>query len=207
MRIHQALRKKSSDQKESDPTFNFLASRPFAVQPTHEEETRSALAFGNAKGERSSASLSHSTMKSESAMPEFAILNPEGGQTLPLQPKLTLGTPGDKYEQEADSVAQQADFSSVRVHTGPQSIQASDSLTIRRWPTGSTKHLKDRAAERGITESQIDAAVNSGQRFNDGYGGTAYWDSSTGVTVCEESNGTKTTCYIQARPKSRWTPK
>ena len=86
-------------------------------------------------------------------------------------------------------------------------IQASDPLTVQCWPSGTTTHLKDRAAERGITETQIDAAVKSGKCYNDGYGGTAYWDSSTGVTVCAEANGTKTTCYVQVRPKGRWTPK
>jgi hypothetical protein len=190
MRTHQeASEKKSSAQNTFVPTPNPLASRPFAVQPKPEESARSQETKGY-----------------ESAMPDFAILNPEGGRTLPVQPQLTLGTPGDKYEQEADSVARQADFGGVRVHTGTQLIQASDSFTVQRWPTGATKHLKDRAAERGITEAQIDAAVNSGQRYNDGYGGTAYWDSSTGVTVCAEANGTKTTCYVQSRPKRRWTP-
>ena len=32
---------------------------------------------------------------------------PKGGRSLPLQPKLSIGAPGDKYEQEADRVAQQ----------------------------------------------------------------------------------------------------
>jgi hypothetical protein len=73
MRTHQeASEKKSSAQNTFVPTPNPLASRPFAVQPKPEESERS-----------------HSTTKSANAMPDFAILNPEGGRAMPVQPKLT----------------------------------------------------------------------------------------------------------------------
>jgi hypothetical protein len=91
MRTHQeASEKKSSAHNTFVPTPNPLASRPFAVQPKPEESERS-----------------HSTKKDKSAMPDFAILNPQGRRSLRVRPKLTLGQPGDKYEQEADQVAAQ----------------------------------------------------------------------------------------------------
>lgn len=77
---------------------------------------------------------------------------------------------------------------------------------VQRWPHGSTKHLKDRAAERNISEDEIDDAIDYGDRYDDpDYpGGTVYYDDQTGVTVCETSDGTLTTCYVSNWPKSRW---
>ncbi|MBD2427060.1 DUF4157 domain-containing protein [Phormidium sp. FACHB-1136] len=39
--------------------------------------------------------------------PQFSITDPHGSRPQPIQPKLTIGAPGDKYEQEADRVASQ----------------------------------------------------------------------------------------------------
>ncbi|MBD2363025.1 hypothetical protein H6G36_17840 [Anabaena minutissima FACHB-250] len=80
MRTYKALQKKSS-------AANSLGSRPFVVQPKREENTESSGTQGYA-----------------SQMPEFAIFNPAGDQA-PVQPKLAIGAPGDKYEQEADRTA------------------------------------------------------------------------------------------------------
>jgi hypothetical protein len=103
MRTHQeASEKKSSAQNTFVPTPNPLASRPFAVQPKPEESERS-----------------HSTKKYESAMPEFAILNPEGGRAMPVPPKLAIGAPGDKYEQEGNHMTKQV----VQQINAPQSPQ------------------------------------------------------------------------------------
>lgn len=92
-----------------------------------------------------------------------------------------------------------ADFSGVKIHT-------TEIPPVQLWPDKSTQHLKDRAAERRITEQQIENAVSGGDQYDDpDYpGGTVYYDSSTGVTVCAIADGKKTTCYISARPKSRW---
>jgi hypothetical protein len=111
MRTHQALQKQTTAQQTNTPIPNPLASRPFAVQPTHEEIERSAL--------RSSASLSQQPTKYQSTLGNFAILNPEGGQAMLVQPKLAIGQVGDKYEQEADQVAQQV----VQRLNAPQSPQ------------------------------------------------------------------------------------
>jgi hypothetical protein len=42
---------------------------------------------------------SQETKGYESTMPDFAILNPEGGRSLPLQPKLAIGSSGEKNTQ------------------------------------------------------------------------------------------------------------
>ncbi|HEY9602717.1 MAG TPA: inositol phosphate phosphatase SopB, partial [Allocoleopsis sp.] len=63
---------------------------PFAVQPKPEEQVRSP-----------------EPRRHESTLADFAILNPEGGRSMPVQPKLAIGQPSDKYEQEADRVATQ----------------------------------------------------------------------------------------------------
>ncbi|MTJ07878.1 MULTISPECIES: DUF4157 domain-containing protein [unclassified Anabaena] len=93
------------------------------------------------------------------------------------------------------------------MQTKKESIQTANILTVQLWPDGTTRHLRQRASERSITEAQIDNAVNNGAKYDDADypGGTIYYDSSTGVTVCEVADRTKTTCYVSSRPKSRWT--
>ncbi|MBD2363024.1 DUF4157 domain-containing protein [Anabaena minutissima FACHB-250] len=81
MRTHKASQKQSL-------ATNSLVSRPFAVQPKLQENTES-----------------QGTQGYESQIPEFAILNPDRSQAMPVQPKLAIGAPGDKYEQEADQTA------------------------------------------------------------------------------------------------------
>ncbi|MGG6296321.1 DUF4157 domain-containing protein [Leptolyngbya sp. AN02str] len=46
------------------------------------------------------------TPVSAGSLPEFSLHAVEG-RSLPIQPKLTIGAPNDKYEQEADQVAKQ----------------------------------------------------------------------------------------------------
>ena len=114
MRIHQESQKKSSAQNTKSPTFNPLESRPFAVhrKPEETEET-----------ERSPETKGY-----ESAMPELAILNPEGGRAMPVQPKLAIGAPGDKYEQEADRVASQV----VKQLNSPDAAKSSQGQSLQR---------------------------------------------------------------------------
>jgi hypothetical protein len=129
MRTHQALQKKATTHKAIAPTSNPLASRPFALQPKAEETERSALLpRGDAKGERSSATLSPESRKYQSTLGNFAILNPEGGRSMPVQPKLAIGQVGDKYEQEADQVAQQV----VQRLNAPPSVQSNQQQTLQR---------------------------------------------------------------------------
>jgi len=66
-----------------------FASRPFATPPKSEAEART-----------------HQTDGKPAPKAGYAIIT-EGGRTLPIQPKLTIGAPNDKYEQEADLVAKE----------------------------------------------------------------------------------------------------
>ncbi|WP_414577266.1 DUF4157 domain-containing protein [Anabaena sp. CCY 9402-a] len=93
MRTHKASQKQSL-------ASNSLVSRPFAVQAKPEESTELPGMQGYA-----------------SQIPEFAIFNPAGDQA-PVQPKLAIGSPGDKYEQEADRMAKQV----VQQMNAPQSL-------------------------------------------------------------------------------------
>ena len=61
-------------------------------------------------------------------MPELAILNPEGGRAMPVQPKLAIGAPGDKYEQEADRVASQV----VKQLNSPDAAKSSQGQSLQR---------------------------------------------------------------------------
>ncbi|WOD37083.1 hypothetical protein [Nodosilinea sp. E11] len=71
------------------PSSEALAPRPFATPTPGEVEARSP-----------------ETQPLEGSLPTFSIFA-EGGRLLPLQPKLTIGAPNDKYEQEADRVAKE----------------------------------------------------------------------------------------------------
>ncbi|WOD37087.1 DUF4157 domain-containing protein [Nodosilinea sp. E11] len=86
-------RYQSSHRKElpkSSPKANAdaLRSRPFAPVLQRQDQTP--------------ASPAH-----ESQPAEFSVLEPGGSCPQPIQAKLTIGAPGDKYEQEADRVAVQ----------------------------------------------------------------------------------------------------
>ncbi|HLO85636.1 MAG TPA: hypothetical protein VK203_11620 [Nostocaceae cyanobacterium] len=82
MRTHQALQKKSSVKKAIAPD-HALSSRPFAAQRKPTEDQR--------KPENKSL---------ESTLGEFAIHNPDGGSSLPVQPKRAIGRSGDRPEPE-----------------------------------------------------------------------------------------------------------
>jgi hypothetical protein len=107
MRTRQALRKKSSDHKSNAPAPDFLESRPFAVQAKVEEQEGSP-----------------EPKRYESTLADFAILNPEGGRSMPVQPKLAIGQPGAQSKQETARVVQQMGQQTNL----PQSLQPDVSL-------------------------------------------------------------------------------
>ncbi|WOD37085.1 DUF4157 domain-containing protein [Nodosilinea sp. E11] len=82
-------RLQQSDHSTSRPSQIGFASRPFATPPKSEAEPRTPQT------------------DSEPAPKAGYTLFAEGGRTLPIQPKLTIGAPNDKYEQEADRVAKE----------------------------------------------------------------------------------------------------
>lgn len=110
MRTYQSLNKKSVKNTFTPPT-NVLESRPFAVQRQPKEKARSP-------------------QNQESQISDFAILNPNAGQ-LPVQAKLAIGTPGDKYEQEADRTAKQV---VERINASPSRQQQQQNLQRQQMP-------------------------------------------------------------------------
>ena len=84
------------------------------------------------------------------------------------------------------------------------------SKVVQFWPSGTTKHVKDQAKVRGISEQEVDDAAAKGKKYDilAHPGQTAFYDSSTGVTVVQYSDGGWATCYRRSSPKgpSSWRP-
>ncbi|MBH8566970.1 DUF4157 domain-containing protein [Nostoc sp. CENA67] len=151
MQSHHASQKKFSAQKSKAPTSNFLASRPFAAQAKPEETERS-----------------HPTQGYKSTLGDFAILNPDAGRTMPLQFKLAIGVPGDKYEQEADHVAKQV----------VQRINAPQSPPLQRQEMSEDKKELQRKPElriqrREIPDDEDELQMKPMLQFKLGQGGMA----------------------------------
>lgn len=87
---HQSFDRKAQSLQASSRVAAPLTSRPFAA-PTPQEETLQPYATG----------------VRSNPLANISILNPDTTPQLPIQPKLTIGAVGDKYEQEADRVAHQ----------------------------------------------------------------------------------------------------
>lgn len=133
-----------------------------------------------------------------------------------------LGRSGDAYEHHADAVAaavvsgrsaegildQVAGQTTAGSATAVQRHELQQ-MAVQFWPPNLSNHFEQRAAQRGVTEAEADEAYQNGTQYSDpDYpGGTVYYDSASGAAICQVSNGTFTTCYKQARPKSRWVPK
>ncbi len=68
----------------------------------------------------------------------LAIHNWEGGQGMPVQAKLTIGQPDDKYEQEADRVASQV----VQQINAPASTRSTPGQSVQRQSERSEEELQ-----------------------------------------------------------------
>ncbi|MGG6297825.1 hypothetical protein ACQ4M4_25815 [Leptolyngbya sp. AN02str] len=77
-------------QQSTHQFYTALASRPFAQSAPQEPLLQPQTAL------QGSNPLTH-----------ISIVDPDPSPQLPIQPKLTIGAVGDKYEQEADRVAHQ----------------------------------------------------------------------------------------------------
>jgi hypothetical protein len=88
MARYQSSRRKQSPQSSPKANSDALRSRPFAPAP----ESPESIPGGP-------------TQDSQPA--EFAVVEPGGVRSQPVQAKLTIGAPNDPYEQEADRVAAQ----------------------------------------------------------------------------------------------------
>ncbi|AUT04154.1 hypothetical protein CLI64_00095 [Nostoc sp. CENA543] len=167
MRTHKASQKQSS-------VNNSLVSRPFVVQPKAEERKESP-----------------GTQGYKSQMPEFAIFNPAGEQS-PVQPKLAIGAPGDKYEQEADRTAklvvQRINAPAIARSTSEPSIQRRGGL------------------EGGEASTDLESAINSarsgGQPLDAGLQAkmsTAMGADFSGVRVHTDTQSDQLNRSIQAK--------
>ncbi|MGG6296319.1 DUF4157 domain-containing protein [Leptolyngbya sp. AN02str] len=158
--------RRSSPQKQGCSKTNQspenLTSRAFAVQA--KPESTDQLAGGQSvEGQNL-----HRTP------PEFSIFDAGIGRSLPIQPKLTIGAPNDKYEQEADQVAKQvvqlintpnADASSEpsvqrntlpeedELQTPPMLQQRSEEGTIAASPDLESRIQQSRGSGQPIAES------------------------------------------------------
>src|SRR5690242_15413838 len=90
---------KNSAISSQTPVSNQFASRPFAVQPQVEEVTQ-----------QQTPDLQTESAKNRQFSSDFLDISVSPRNITPpspprIQMKLTIGQPGDKYEQEADRVA------------------------------------------------------------------------------------------------------
>jgi hypothetical protein len=93
MKKEHTSHKRQSSRPSTKHTPDLFQPRPFA--PTPETQTPTTQT-PDLNGPISGPSLR-----------TFSIQDPNGPRRQPIQPKLTIGAPGDKYEQEADRVASQ----------------------------------------------------------------------------------------------------
>jgi Domain of unknown function (DUF4157)/Peptidase_C39 like family len=98
MDYHQRIQRKTANQSDWAFKVSPLQTHNFGVQKKSPESAPANEAH-LWKNYQTAKQLHHS-----SANPSLAA--PEQTQALPIQAKLTIGKPGDKYEQEADSVAE-----------------------------------------------------------------------------------------------------
>ena len=95
------------------------------------ESSESELATGLGQVEQSEE---ETVQGSETAIPHSRSADAHGGSllptphSLPLQAKLTIGDPGDKYEQEADRVASQV----VKQINSPDAAQSTQGQSVQR---------------------------------------------------------------------------
>ncbi|MEO1589681.1 MAG: DUF4157 domain-containing protein [Cyanobacteria bacterium J06632_22] len=79
--------------------------------------------------------------------------------TLPVQAKLTIGQPNDKYEQEADTVAQQV----VKQLNAPQSQQSEEPVQRQLWPGLISRLPIQHAAPVGPVSEEFEHSLNQAQ--------------------------------------------
>jgi hypothetical protein len=142
MRTHQTSQKKSLVHKSNAPTSNPLAARPFAVQTKVEEKARSQEPKGY-----------------ESTLSDFAILNPDGGRSMPVQFKLAIGAVGDKYEHEGERVTPRVG-SQLHASKLQQTTQAQNSQCM--LPLGNSV-LQCKSGKQAVISPNIAAPSGNGR--------------------------------------------
>jgi len=130
MARYQYSHRKESLPPSRKPTSDCLQPRPFPPIPEAQESAPSSL-------------------NPNIPPPQFSIAEPQGSRPQPLQPKLTLGAPGDKYEQEADRVASQ-----VVQHINAPSANPTPALQRDTMPEDDELQMKPILQREAIPEEE-----------------------------------------------------
>lgn len=88
----------------------------------------------------------------------FAVRNPQSHLMSPLQAKLTIGQPGDQYEQEADRIASQV----VEQINAPTTLQHQEEPEEQLQAKPSISHLQRReGGAGGEVSTDVESTINS----------------------------------------------
>jgi hypothetical protein len=139
----------SAKNSDAAPPQNQVQSRPFAAQaetasmeqqelPDVQTQLETAKQFGHRF-----AGLAHSTSSDQKARSPLPF----------IQLKLTIGTPGDRYEQEADRVAAQV----VQQLHAPPAAQPSSNKTLQRESTPEDEELQMQPEISQLQRQELDA--------------------------------------------------
>ena len=130
MARHHSPHRKESPQPSPKPPSAALQTRPFAPTPDSQD-------------------LASPHLNPASSAPTFVIADPSGTSRHPIQPKLTIGAPGDKYEQEADRVASQ-----VVQHIHSPSPNADHAVQREAMPEEEELQMKPMLQREAIPEEE-----------------------------------------------------
>jgi hypothetical protein len=114
------------------PVTNQFQSRPFAA-PVPSQQSQSQQAAPDIQAQLEQAKRFNYDL-SEINLFSTGTTPPEARYSSVIQPKLAIGQPGDKYEQEADQVAAEVMSMSVAPEPSPQvqRLEEEDS-SVQRW--------------------------------------------------------------------------
>jgi len=157
---------------------------------------------------------------SEPSLHTFSIQDPSGTHRHPIQPKLTIGAPGDRYEQEADRVASQVvqqihspnanAAPAVQRETAPEEEELQMKPELQRDAMPEEEELQMRPATEAVAggpaseslESAISQARGSGQRLDPALQrqmGQAMGADFSGVTIHTDTQSDHLNRSIQAK--------
>ena len=150
-RYQQLQKKASTTAAQTEKSSDFLQTRPFAtntqIQNTFKKQPNLQAKAINTSG------LGHS-------FSNYTI----SSTTPVIQPKLTIGEPGDKYEQEADRVAAQV---VQRINT-PESVSPKQQETVQRMDLPDEDELmmkplvqRREAIDGGDASAELESSINS----------------------------------------------
>ncbi|WP_254565429.1 DUF4157 domain-containing protein [Oscillatoria sp. HE19RPO] len=139
------IQKKGPSNATPTPATGMFQPRPFAQTPKLKSTTTSELQTKVELGENSSR------------LSRMEISQPSN-----LQPKLAIGAPDDKYEQEADSIARQV-VKHISSPTSPDANGADAAVQRQLFPTPSIMRLtvqRREATETGEASSDLESSIS-----------------------------------------------